>query len=169
MFGCSGRFWVGIADCGAHQSWIGGILVECRWCLGATPTVYQCLLLRCVLVALGRACICVIWCLRGILLVLRWHLSHFKPYFWWCMRGLLLVGVLLVLAWRFLVARRRHVRSYMGCILDISIVSCICAHGRATQHQTILHACGPWHLQRFPVLTGRACIGKRQLASSVMK
>ena len=67
----------------------------------------------------------------------------FKPYFWWCMRGLLLVGVLLVLAWRFLVARRRHVSSYMGCILDISIVSCICAHGRATQHQTILHACGP--------------------------
>ena len=83
MFGCFGlilthlgRFWVGIADCGAHQSWIGSILVKCRWCLGATPAVYQCLLLRCVLVALGRACICVILCLQGILLVLRWHLGR---------------------------------------------------------------------------------------------
>ena len=38
----------------------------------------------------------------------------FKPYFWWCMRGLLLVGVLLVLAWRFLVVSRRHVNAHMG-------------------------------------------------------
>ena len=38
----------------------------------------------------------------------------FKPYFWWCMRGLLLVGVLLVLAWRFLVVSRRHVSAPMG-------------------------------------------------------
>ena len=54
------------------QSWFGGVLVECRWLLGATPAVCQCWLRRCVLVAPGRACMCLsvcelfYWCCGGI-------------------------------------------------------------------------------------------------------
>ena len=113
MFGCFGfilahlgRFWVGIAECGAHvglwvSSWcFDGVSVmsgHCvcglspvSWCCGLwvccvlvrrvvlvvrQSWVYQCLR-RCVLVALGRACMRVMLCLRVILMVLRWHLSR---------------------------------------------------------------------------------------------
>ena len=54
------------------------------------------------------------WWSVGDVLVQPRGVSAFKPYFWWCMRGLLLVGVLLVLAWRFLVVSRRHVNAHMG-------------------------------------------------------
>ena len=128
------RLWV--------LSWFGGLY----WWYVSHDLVASWRSVGDVLVALGRLCMCVMLCLRVILLMLRWHLS--RTFGGVCAVSciLLLVGVLLVLAWRFLVVSRRHVSAHIlsyGWILDISMVSCICAHGHATQHQTILHACGP--------------------------
>ena len=113
--------WVVGVLCLGSAGRIGGMSVVIWWRLGGVsvmswcnPAVYPFLLRRCVLVALGRACMCVMLRLRVILLVLRWHLSRTFGIFWWCMRGLLLVGVLLVLACHFLVVSQRYVSAHMG-------------------------------------------------------
>ena len=62
----------------------------------------------------------------------------FEGYFWWCMGGLLLVW------WH----------GMLWALIILVDVSCV-ASARTdtihinTQYQTILHTCGPWHLQRF--------------------
>ena len=136
---------VGVLCLGSAGRDIGGMSVVIWWRLGGVsvmswcnPAVYPFLLRRCVLVALGRACMCVMLCLRVILLVLRWRLSRtFVVY-----ARSLACGCLAGVGMAFFGCESAACERSYGWILDISMVSCICAHGLATQYQS-LHACGP--------------------------
>ena len=82
----------------------------------------------------------------------------FEWYFWWCMGGLLLVGVLVVVAWH--VVSSHNMGWYFSGVLHLRTDT---IHIN-TRYQTILHACGPWHLQRFSC-PGRHDLDKEKAAS----
>ena len=95
----------------------------------------------------------------------------FKPYFWWCMCGLLLVGVLLVLAWRFLVESAACECSYIVIWVDIRYFNGV-VHLRArTRYTTSNNPARLWPITSpvFSCPYRRSYIGKRQLASHVIK
>ena len=133
----------GVVGCGCVVSWFGGSywwyvsrdLVASRWSVSdVLVQPPQCISVYCAGASwwrLGRACMCVMLCLRVILLVLRCHLSRTFGIFWWCMRGLLLVGVSLVLACRFFGCESAVCERSYGWTLDISMVSCICTYRHA--------------------------------------
>ena len=64
--------------------------------------------------------------------------------FWWCMGGLLLVGVLVVVAWH--VVSSHNMGRYFNGVLHLHAQT---QYTSIHSNQTILHTCGPWHLQRF--------------------
>ena len=98
------------------------------WC---NPAVYPFLLRRCVLVALGRACMCVMLSASYFIGVA----VAFKPYFWWCARSLD-CGCLAGVGMAFFGCESAACERSYGWVLDISMVSCICAHGLAPQYQS---------------------------------
>ena len=134
--------WVVGVLCLGSAGRIGGMSVVIWWRLGGVSVMSWCnpggVSVFSVYCVGGHVCAscCVgelfYWCCGGILAVLL--VIYFNSLACACLAG---VGIAF-----FGCESVACERSY-GSILGISMVSCISAHGRATQHQTILHACGP--------------------------